>query len=74
MIQNPFEIPQQMRDLAEKNIEQARMAYDQFMGAMNQAMAMWVQSIPGNGMTAASRGWRIGRRCSPNRTQRQLSH
>ena len=28
------------------------MAYDQFVGAMNQAMAMWAQSIPGNGMTA----------------------
>ena len=32
MTQNPFEIPQQMRELAEKNIEQARAAYDQFMG------------------------------------------
>ena len=52
MTQNPFEIPQQMRELAEKNIEQARAAYDQFMGAMNQAMGMWAQSIPGNGMTA----------------------
>ena len=52
MTQNPFEIPQQMRDLAERNIEQARMAYDQFMGAMNQAMGMWAQAIPGNGMTA----------------------
>ena len=27
------------------------MAYDQFVGAMNQAMAMWAQSIPA-GMTA----------------------
>ena len=52
MTQNPFEIPQQMRELAEKNIEQARVAYDQFMGAMNQAMEMWAQSIPGDGMTA----------------------
>ena len=52
MTQNPFEIPQQMRELAEKNIEQARAAYDQFMGAMNQAMGMWAQSIPGDGMTA----------------------
>jgi hypothetical protein len=50
--QNPFEVPQQMRDLAERNIEQARVAYDQFMGAMNQAMGMWAQSIPGNDMTA----------------------
>lgn len=53
MTQNPFEIPQQMRDLAERNIEQARAAYDQFMGAMNQALGMWSQAIPGNGMTAS---------------------
>lgn len=52
MAQNPFEIPQQMREIAEKNIEQARTAYDQFMGAMNQAMGMWAQSVPANGMTS----------------------
>lgn len=52
MTQSPFEIPQQMRELAEKNIEQARAAYDQFMGAMNQAMGMWAQSIPGDGLTS----------------------
>ena len=56
MIQNPFEIPQQMRELAEKNIEQARAAYDQFMGAMNQAMGMWAQSIPGDGLTSGGYG------------------
>lgn len=52
MSQNPFEIPQQIRDLAEKNVEQAQMAYDQFMSAINHAMGMWAQAIPGNGMTA----------------------
>lgn len=52
MAQNPFEIPQQMREIAEKNIEQARTAYDQFMGAMNQAMGMWAQSVPASGMTS----------------------
>lgn len=53
MTQKPFEIPQQMRDLAERNIEQARAAYDQFMGAMNQALGMWSQAIPGNSRTAS---------------------
>lgn len=48
MTQKPFEIPQQMRDLAERNIEQARTAYDQFMGAMNQALGMWSQSMAGS--------------------------
>jgi hypothetical protein len=34
----PLEIPQQLRELAEKNFEQARAAYAQFMDAMAQAM------------------------------------
>ena len=30
----PFEIPQQLRELTERNIEQARVAYSQLMDAM----------------------------------------
>jgi hypothetical protein len=42
MAQNqPFEMPQQLRELAEKNIEQARAAYAQFMDAMTQAVSAW---------------------------------
>jgi len=52
MSQNPFEIPQQMRDLAVKNVEQGRAAYDQFMDAMCQAMSMWSNAMPSNGMTS----------------------
>ena len=44
MTQNNFEIPQQIRDLAEKNVEQARASYGQFMDAMMQAMGMWSKS------------------------------
>ena len=44
-----FEIPQQMRDLAEKNIEQARAAYAQFMDAALKAQAM----MPANPMTSS---------------------
>jgi len=33
-----FEIPPELRDLAEKNIEQARAAYGQFMDFLAQAM------------------------------------
>jgi phasin len=36
-----FEIPQQLRELAEKNVEQARAAYGQFMDAMGQATRAW---------------------------------
>jgi phasin len=46
MTQNPFEFPQQMRDLAEKNVEQARATFGQFMDAMTQAMGMWSTGIP----------------------------
>ena len=43
MAQNqPFEVPQQLRQLAESNVEQARTAYDQFMDAMTQATSMWL--------------------------------
>ena len=36
-----FEIPQQLRELAQKNVEQARAAYGQFMDAMTQAVSAW---------------------------------
>ena len=51
MSQNSFEISQQMRDLTEKNIEQARAMCSQFMDAMTQAMSMWSKAMPSNGMT-----------------------
>ncbi len=52
MAQNPFEIPQQMRELAEKNVEQARATYGQFMDAMTQAMSMWSKGMPSNEVTS----------------------
>ena len=52
MTQNPFEIPQELRGLAEKNVEQARVAYGQFMDAMTQAVGMWSKAMPANQMTS----------------------
>ncbi len=52
MAQNPFEIPQQMRDLAEQNVEQARLAYAQMMDGMMKAMGMWSAAVPANEMTS----------------------
>ena len=52
MADNPFEIPQQMRDMAEKNVEQARMAYGQMMDSMMKAMGMWSAAVPANEMTS----------------------
>ena len=48
----PFDIPQQFRDIAEKNVEQASAAYGQFMNAMTQAMSMWWGAMPPNEMTS----------------------
>ena len=47
-----FEIPQQLRELTEKNVEQARAVYGQFMDAMTQAMGMWFNAMPSNEMTS----------------------
>ena len=55
MAQNqPFELPKQLRELAEKNVEQARAAYAQFMDAMAQAMSVW-STAPSNVMTSGFR-------------------
>ena len=51
MAQNPFEFSQQMRELAERNVEQARASYGQFMDVMTQAVGMWTKGLPGNELT-----------------------
>ena len=53
MTQNsPFEMPQQLRELAEKNVEQARNSYVQFLDAMSKAAGMWSAAIPQNELTS----------------------
>jgi hypothetical protein len=49
-----FEMPKQLRELAEKNVEQARAAYAQFMDAMTQAMSVW-STAPSSVMTSGFR-------------------
>ena len=39
-----FEIPPELREMAEKNVEQARAAYGQFMDFLTQAMSAWATS------------------------------
>ena len=41
MPQNQFEIPQELRHLAEENVERARQLYLQFMNGVEQAMSVW---------------------------------
>ena len=52
MNQNPFAMPKEMRELTEKNIEQAQAAFSQFSDAMSQAMSMWTNAMPANNMTS----------------------
>ena len=49
---SPFEVPEPIRELAEKNVAQARATYGQFMDAMAQAMEMWSRALPANEVTA----------------------
>ena len=46
----PFEIPHQLRQLAEINVEQARVASGQLIDAIAQAMAVWAAAMPSNEM------------------------
>ncbi len=62
----PFEIPQQMRELSLRNVEQGRAACAQFMEAMTQATNMWLDAMPSNEMTSGlkavqERGMRFAR-------------
>ena len=52
MTDNPFAFPKEMRELTEKNIEQAQAAFGQFSDAMSQAMSMWTQAVPANDVTS----------------------
>ena len=42
-----FEIPPELREMAEKNVEQVRAAYGQFMDFLTQAMGAWA-TAPGS--------------------------
>lgn len=48
MTDNPFEIPQAMRDLAETNIKQAHAVYDRLTDFISETIDTWVDAIPAN--------------------------
>ena len=50
MAENPFEIPQQMRDLAEQNIKQAHTAYEQLTDFVTKAIDAWTDALPASPM------------------------
>jgi len=49
---DPFGMPDQLRELAERNVEQGRAAYAKFMDAMVKASTMWLGALPANEMTS----------------------
>ncbi len=52
MTENPFEIPQAMRDVAEQNMKQAHAAYEQLTDFVTKAMSSWTGAMPANSMGA----------------------
>ena len=52
MADNPLEIPQQMRDLAEQNIKQAHAAYEQLTDFVTKAIDAWTDALPASPMAA----------------------
>ena len=52
MADNPLEIPQALRDMSERNLKQARAAYEQLMDVMTKAMGAWIGAMPSNPMAA----------------------
>jgi hypothetical protein len=52
MPDNPFEIPQSLRDASEHNLRQAHAAYKQLMDFVSKAMVAWMEVLPENAMTA----------------------
>ena len=52
MTENPFEIPQTLRDLTEQNMKQAQAAYEQLAHFMINAMGTWADALPANPLAA----------------------
>ena len=52
MTDNPFEIPQAMRDLAEQNLKQTHTAYEQLTDLVTKATDAWTGALPSNPMAA----------------------
>ena len=52
MTENPFEIPQALRDVAEQNMKQAHAAYEQLTDFVTKALAAWTDAMPASPMAA----------------------
>ena len=52
MPDNPFEVPQSIRDMADQNMKQIHAAYDQLSEFMAKATTAWMGTMPANPMAA----------------------
>jgi len=52
MVDNPFEIPQSLRDLAEQNIKHAHAAYEQLTDLVTKTVGAWRDAIPSSPIVA----------------------
>ena len=52
MTENPFEIPQSMRDRAEQNIKQVHTAYEQLTDFVTKVIDAWMGAMPASPMVA----------------------
>ena len=52
MADNPFEIPQSMRDRAEQNIKQVHTAYEQLTDFVTKVIDAWMGAMPASPMVA----------------------
>ncbi len=52
MTDDPFEIPQAVRDVSEQSLKRANAAYEQLMDFMTKTMDAWMGAMPANPMVA----------------------
>ncbi len=54
MADNPFEMPQPMRERAEEEQRHAHAAYDHLTAYMNNAAGAWMGAVPPNPLTTGT--------------------
>jgi hypothetical protein len=56
MANNPFEIPQTLRDLSEQNLKHAHAAYKQLTDFVTKAVDTWTGALPSNAIVHGFKG------------------
>ena len=67
MADNPFEIPQQLRDVSEQNIKQAHAAYEQLTDFVTKAISAWMGAMPASPVATGFKDFQAALRKSRRR-------